>query len=668
MKLRLCLAAFALLVSCGSRGDKSAPAAGQASLKRLNVVLVTLDTLCPDRLACYGNSNVETPNLDRVAQRGVLFENAVAQAPLTAPSHASIFTGMYPTVHKVRDTGGFVLKPSSTTLAEVLRGEGWDTAAFVGASVLKRRFGFDQGFAVYDDEMPKSGESTTGEEYPERRAGEVVERAIRWLGSQSGQPFFLWVHVFDPHYPYDPPSPFREQYKGRLYDGEVAYTDQQIGRLLDAVARKSPPEKTLIAVLSDHGESFSEHGEYAHGVFLYDTTLRIAFLIEGPGVPKGMRVREQARSIDLLPTLLEVLGGRAPQNTQGVSLAPAFAGTPARTTYSYAETLFPRLNMGWAELRSVRTNRWKYVRAPKPELYDLLNDPGELKNVIGKHPSEVQDLENRLRAVAGNQGEEKLETAPMDRNTVKQLKSLGYLGGSVQPEMTLTGKGTDPKDRTEVLKLLHLAVYSDSGLPLPGRIAILRQAVAKDPANPALYSNLGDLYRRAGRPAEEMRLYQDAVKKGVRTAWLYSRLGGMYLRQGNKRDAIPFFETAAQWNPADYDSLQNLAVAYRETGRVADAERILSAILASGEAYAPAYNEMGMVFYQKGDLAGARGHFERAAQLDPAYQLNLGRLYKMTGDTARARSAFEAFLAWAPSHPRYREMIPLVKEELATLP
>jgi choline-sulfatase len=653
----LCLAALLVLGSCKPSGKTSPP----PPPPRLNLVLVTIDTLRPDRLGCYGYSSIETPNLDRLAQRGALFENAVCQAPLTTPSHASMMTGLNPTVHKVRDTGGFALSGSHTTLAKILERQGWDTAAFVGASVLKKRFGLDQGFAVYDDEMPKPAEDS------ERRAGEVVDRAVAWLGSQSGKPFFLWVHVFDPHVPYDPPSPFREKYKGRPYDGEVAYTDQQLGRLLESVAKKSPPEDTLIAVLSDHGEAFSEHGEYAHGVFLYDATLRIAFLLAGPGVPPALRVKQQARTIDLLPTILELMGGKAPPGVQGASLRPAFAGKEVPTADSYAETLFSRLNMGWTELRGIRTNRWKYIRAPRPELYDLAQDPAETNNVIAAHPAEAQQLEAKLKsAIGGAADAEKVEPAAMDARTMKQLRSLGYLGGSSRGEQTLTGKGIDPKDRVEIQKLLYVAMYS--GLPLPRRIAALRQAVAQDPTNPTLYNNLGNLYSEAGRSGELMKLYQDAANKGIRAAWLYSRLGQLYLRQGNKDNAITFFEAAAQMNASDYDSLQNLAAAYRETGRVADAESILRMILKSGEEYAPAYNEMGMVSYQKGDTAAARGYFEKAARLDATYQLNLARLYKMTGENARARASFEAFLAARGTSPEYRQIIPQVRAELATIP
>jgi Tfp pilus assembly protein PilF len=580
-----------------------------------------------------------------------------------------MFTGVYPTVHKVRDTGGFILDSSHAKLAEILQKQGWDTGAFVGASVLKKAFGFNRGFAAYDDEMPKLAAGSMASEHPERRAGDVVDRAIGWLGSQSGKPFFLWVHVFDPHSPYDPPSPFREEYRGRPYDGEVAYTDQQLGRLFETVAKKSPPENTLMVVLSDHGESLSEHGEYTHGVFLYESTLRIPFVMAGPGVPKGVRVKQQARTIDLLPTLLDVMGGKAPREVQGVSLAPAFTGREVPTTYSYAETLYTKINMGWAELRGIRTNRWKYIRAPKPELYDLIEDPAETTNVIGTHAAEVRELEGRLKLVTGSGGgPEKVETAMVDRRTVDQLKSLGYLGGSSQQQYGLTGEGTDPKDRRQVLKLLYFAASPDAG-PASRRIAMLRQALAEDPANPSIYFHLGEEYGKAGRNAEAMKLYRDGIGRGIRTGWLYSRLGFLYLRQGNKPEAIASYEQAAQLNPSDCESLNDLAMAYLETGKLADAERVFKWCLAAGEEYSPAYNGLGLVSIQKQDLTAARGYFEKAVQLDPDLleaQLNLGRIYKIIGANTRARECFEAFLARAP-HAEYGPIIARVKEELAAM-
>lgn len=635
--------------------------------RRPNLILVTIDTLRADRLGCYGNSRVETPNLDKLAKQGVLFENAVTHTPLTAPSHASMFTGLYPNVHKVRDTGGFIMESPHTTMPEVLQRQGWNTAAFVGSSVLKKQFGFSRGFAVYDDEMPKADPRKIVGDYAERRADEVVNKAIAWLALQSAKPFFLWVHVFDPHSPYNPPPPYREKYRGRLYDGEVAYTDLQLGRLLAAVSKKSAPDNTVIAVLSDHGESLSEHGEYTHGVFLYDSTLRIPFLLSGPAVPKGLRVKQQARVVDLFPTLLELMGQKAPPGVQGTSLTPAITGKQMPESFSYLETLYPKINMGWVELLGIRTNRWKYIRAPKPELYDLLRDPGEVTNVIGTHPAEAQRLEASLKGVNGVA--EKVKTTMVDRRTLAQLKSLGYLGGSSGREYTLTGKGVDPKDRIEILKLLYLATSPDANSPASQHVPLLRKALAGDPTNPTIYYHLGDEYGKAGLNGEALNLYRDGVAKGLRNAWLFSRLGHLHLRQGNRDEAIASYERAAQLNASDSESLGDLATAYLETGRIADAERVFKWSLAADVSFALGYNGLGLVAIQKKDMAAARGYFERAVKADPDLleaQLNLGRIYLMGGENAKARACFEAFLAKA-SPAEYGPVIAKVKAELAAM-
>lgn len=653
-----------LLTACSYSGHRSNGGPGPGSaLRPYNVVLVTVDTLRADRLGCYGYRNIDTPELDSVARRGVVFENATAQAPLTAPSHASMMTGLYPTVHQVRDTGGFVLSGEHVTLASMLQKQGWETAAFVGASVLKKRFGMNQGFSVYDDEMPVRDSGVNRADTPERRADVVVDRAVKWLSARSGKPFFLWVHVYDPHLPYDPPPPFHDRYAGRPYDGEIAYTDQQLGRLFRAVHGKSDDANTIVAVLSDHGESFSEHGEYSHGVFVYDSTLHIPFLLAGPGVPSGRHVKQQARTIDVLPTVLSLMGGKAPTTVQGVSLTTTFESDDDPAAVSYIESMYPRLNMGWAELRGIRTNHWKYIRAPRPELYDLSADPLESTNVIQTHPAEVQKLEANLRALSGDS--EKLQTSAIDPRTAEQLRSLGYLGGSGQQQYETTGKGIDPKDRTEVLKQLYLSVYST--LPVSRRITGLTNALAIDPGNPSVYYNLGDLYVQAGRPADAAKLYHDAISRGVRASWLYARLGVLSRQQGKRQDAMALLEAAAQLNPSDNESLGHLAAAYRESGRPGDAERICQSILRSGEQYAPAYNELGMLAYQKGDIAKAREYFEKAARLDSTFQLNLGRLYKMSGENALARASYETFLRENASRPEYRTVVPGVKQELSTL-
>ena len=598
-------------------------------------MVVTVDTLRADHLRCYGYPNIETPALDGLAQRGVLFENAVAQTPLTPPSHASIFTGQNPTVHNVRNTGGFVLQSSSHPLARILQEQGWETAAFIGSAVMKKLFGFNNGFGVYDDEMPRPGKRNEFREDPERKAAVTVDRAIAWLDQRtSGKPFFLWVHIYDPHIPYQPPAEFAQKYKGRPYDGEIAYADQQMARLFDAVGKKSPAAQTVTAVLSDHGESLGEHGEHTHGVFLYDSTLRIPFIMAGPGIPAGLRVKQQARTIDFLPTLLEVMGGRAPRYVEGLSLAPVFAGKPVATDISYAETLYPKMNMNWSELRAIRTNRWKYIRAPRPELYDLTSDPGETSNVFQQHGPEVQNFEAHLKKFLppGGKGSEKVDTAMLDERVMDQLKSLGYLSGAGGRSYELTGTGTDPKDAVDVLQLIDEAESAETKLSEPKRIELLQRALAKDPQNPSLYYQLGGRLEKNDRYDEASQLYRTALSKGIDSGRLHSRLADLLLRRGQKDAAIVEYEKAAQINPADLDSQNNLATAYLEKGRLADAERVFKWIIANDADYPAAQNGMGLVSIQKQDPDAARGYFERAARLDPdlvEVHMNLGLLYEM---------------------------------------
>jgi arylsulfatase A-like enzyme/Flp pilus assembly protein TadD len=666
--LLLPVPAFLLLAGCGP-AEKSPPTAA-APLKPLNLVVVTIDTLRADRLGCYGYRKIETPALDRLAREGVLFENAVAQTPLTPPSHASIFTGTYPTVHKVRNTGGFVLQSSFRTLAEILQEEGWDTAAFIGASVLKKAFGLNQGFAVYDDRMPKARRKGEVGEYPERRAAVVVDQALAWLGAQSGKPFFVWLHLYDPHMPYNPPEPFLQKYRSRPYDGEIAYTDRELGRFLDAVEKKSPALNTITVVLSDHGESLGEHGELTHGVFVYDATLRIPLMMKGPGIPPGMRVKQQTRTTDVLPTVLALMGGRPPSACQGVSIAPAFSGIAIDTGSSYAETLYPKMNMGWSELRGIRTERWKYIRAPKSELYDLAQDPGETRNVIEQHPEEHRKLARQLDAITRTPDgkPEQVETATMDQRTMDQLKSLGYLSGGTGRHYELDGQGPDPKERVDVLHVFELIEARGPGLPGGQRIEMLRRALAKDPGNPSVYYYLGGELEKAGRYDEALKLYETSVRKGIQSGKLYARIGDLHLRSGRRDQAIPFYEKAARFNPSDVEGQTNLATAYLEQGRVDDAQRVFQLVLTIEET-AAAHNGLGLVSIQKRDLSSARGSFEKAVQLDPDLveaQLNLGLIYKMSGETDRARACFRAFLAKA-SPQQYGAIIPKVKEELAAM-
>ena len=294
-----------------------------------NLILVTIDTLRADRLSCYGYSRIQTPNIDALAAQGARFASVVAQVPLTLPSHCSILTGTYPMFHQVRDNVGYRLDASKNTLAEVLKAQGYRTAAFVGAYVLSAKFGLNQGFDFYDDDFGKPARAggIVNLNQLERPAAEVIRRAVQWIENKSNSPFFAWIHLYDPHDPYDPPAAFKARFAGRPYDGEVAYVDQQIGRLVEFLRSKDLYDDTVIALTSDHGESFGEHGEFTHGYFVYDSTLLVPLIIKAAGNSfKNVIVRPQVRTVDLMPTVLQMLGVAAPAGLQGLSMLELIAG------------------------------------------------------------------------------------------------------------------------------------------------------------------------------------------------------------------------------------------------------------------------------------------------------------------------------------------------------
>ena len=665
----LCLCTLALLSILSCKSPRKA-AESTAALKPINVIFITLDTVRADHLHCYGDNNIQTPNIDNLAANGVLFEKAVTQTPLTLPSHASMFTGLNPNVNHVRDTGGFALSPSFITLAAILQKHGWHTAAFIGASVLQSVYGFNQGFSVYDDQMSQAGEDN-GEPISTRPAGITVDRASDWLNTRSSQPFFMWVHFYDAHQPYQPPEEFRRQYPNSAYDAEIAYVDQQLGRLFQAVKKKSPNDKTLYVLLTDHGESLGDHGEYNHGVFLYDSTVRIAWIMSGPGVPKGVRIQQQARTIDVQPTILDLLGVKASSAIQGTSMVPSFYGKQVPTTYSYEETLYPKINMGWAELRGVHTAHWMYVRAPKPELYDLDKDPRELSNVINAHPKEYRDLEQQLKALSrlGNGEAETVVTNTVDAKTMEQLKSLGYVGDNGEHQVTINGSGADPKDHTDILKILNLVSGPDADkLSPPQRIDLLKQGISRNPTDRSLYYTLGDQYQSVGRPDLALESSLDALHHGIKSEMIFSRLGDLYLARGDTAQAIAYYQEAAKYNPFDVDVQTGLANAYANIGQIAQAERQFKEALAIQQ-YAPAYSGMGLLAVKRHDFLDARKDFEHAIQLDADYadaRLNLGVLCMQTGDSPCARAAFNGFLAKA-NPVRFKDMIPKVHNALTLL-
>jgi choline-sulfatase len=633
---------------------------------RPNVLLVTIDTLRADRLGCYGYRSGETPVLDALAARGVRFPTAVAHVPLTAPSHASILTGLLPLGHGVRDNGTFVLPSSPTTLAEVFRGAGYRTAAFVSGFPLDHRFGFARGFETYDDRLLRGGDARRAS-YVERPAATTTREAVAWVRATPA-PWFVWVHYFDPHSPYEPPADLAARFAASPYDGEVASVDRELGRLL--AAAEAGPARTLVLVTSDHGESLGEHGEATHGVFLYDSTLRVPWIMAGPRIPRGQTPSVVARGIDVAPTLLDYAGLRAPGAMQGRSLRPAADGRDMEDAPAYAESLFCQLNLGWAALYAWRTARWKLIDAPRPELYDLAADPMEARDVSTARRDEAETLESGLRRT--------LEARPPQASTVpsgearERLRALGYVGGTAPTRPT----GRDPKDGIALVERLERGLAEararpavaideltaflteEPDAPLARRyraiacqyagryaeaIADIHVLEARGPLSLDDLTVLAESLRLAGRHDEALAALDRAAAADPR-APEPALLRGRTLRAMRRSDeAGAAFRQALTLDPGNAEARRGLGELALERGAVDEAASLLEANVAGDPTDAVALVKLGVARMRGGRVDEALALFERAVALEPDNPEALLDLAGALGKKGRARDAMPYF-------------------------
>jgi choline-sulfatase len=670
-----------LLAGCSQGPDQPDTKKTRAPQPRnSNVLLITLDTMRPDHLSCYSPQSVPTPRIDELAGRGVRFLQAVAQVPLTTPSHACILTGTYPPVHKLRDMGGFVLDKSVPTLASIAHEAGFETAAFVGSAVLSHTYGLNRGFGTYNDNMGAKGdEDLLPGVVAEIRADKVTEHAVEWLEqrydgsgrSNSGRNFFVWVHYYDPHFPYDPPMPFKEKYAKDPYSGEVAFTDAQVGRLLRWLGDHGLNEKTLIVLMADHGESLGEHGEYTHGVFLYESTMHIPLIVAGPGIPGGQAVDQQVRSIDIMPTFADFLGISPGSRVQGTSLMPLLISrkqVPAH--YCYMETLYPKTGMGWSELRGMRTDQWKLIVAPKPELYKMGEDRSEKQNVKDRYPADADHLQKKIWEVAGAPGSvEKVERQPVDDETLRQLQSLGYVSTGTRRDLRIDMSGPDPKDRVDVLGTLEKAAELMQHERFQAAVPMLKSIQAKDPANPAIYQKLGVCLERIGQYQKAVEVYQAAIRNHAESDRTYASIGNDFVRLGRPQDAANALEKAAEMNPASLQTLVNLATVYLQLGDSAACERTLNAILKQDDRLGQAYNIYGILSIQRGDGYAARRYLEKAVECDPDLSepyLSLAFLAEKGGRPQIAIDYYRKFLEKIRPG-EHGDLVPKIKAAIANL-
>jgi arylsulfatase A-like enzyme len=518
------------LAACG--GDRSSePRDGRASPGLgAPLLLVSIDTLPASRVGSYGCPTVRTPVLDRFARRGLQVRDAISPAPLTLPSHATMLTGLEPPEHGVRENGLYTLAPHVRTVPELLPSD-TRTGAFVGAFPLTSRFGLARGFAVYDDALSGGRETSRP---PERRAAEVFGSAASWIEREAGSRRFAWIHVYDPHYPYAPPEPWnrlaRERSDANRFESEVAYTDRELGRFTKRLEALQPTAPATILIVSDHGEALFDHNEPTHGNFIYDATQRVPMILAGPGIEPA--IESAMRSLaDVAPTLLRAAGVDPPSEWRCASLFE-----PAKRSWAYIETMSTQLLHGWSPLFGIRTERWKYIRAPRSEVYDLVEDPAERRNVIDREGQVAVELSRELDSFLA--GAPKPDEPEADEETLSQLRSLGYVA-QVEPG-TKHHAEKDPKDQVEVVVALFRGEQAYMEADFARAEGYLRRAIQLDPQNKEAYSFLSGTSFGLGRydAAVEHARRALTLEPKLNEGPLYVTIGEAYLAMGRPDQAI----------------------------------------------------------------------------------------------------------------------------------
>jgi len=552
------------------------------------IILISVDTLRADHLPIYGYKDVATPVVDSLAADGLTFDQAWAHSPQTLPSHASIFTGLLPFEHGVRDNMGFQLKPGTPTLASRLRDRGFASGGFVSAYVLRNETGVGQGFAVYDDKLPSaSPEVAIGD--VQRDGADTVTAALSWLGAQTSSRFFLFLHLYEPHTPYTPPDRFK---RFKPYDGEIAYSDELIGRLLGALKARRLYDNALIVFLSDHGEGLGDHGEMEHGLFLYRETIRVPLVIKLPGnLRAGRRIMAPVQHIDLVPTILDLVRAPRDTNTRGRSLAPLFDGAAIPEQGLYAEALYPRYHFGWSELYSLTDARYRFIRAPRDELYDISQDSAERRNISAERASTRVAMRQELdRIIAGAAIEAPGQVSAEDR---ERLKALGYIGTSAA---TTTQAGADslpdPKDKIQVLEQYRDAI----------------QLV------------------RSGRPREAIVAFQAIVAANPLMADVWNEIAGLLVRQGRLEEAIAAYKKQVDASPHDPAALVSVAQALIELGKLDEAKQqadmALRVLPETDKRWRASAHKMLMrIALAQNNLVDARAEAQQGQKEDPSIPL-----------------------------------------------
>jgi arylsulfatase A-like enzyme/Tfp pilus assembly protein PilF len=599
-----------------------------------DVLVITLDTTRADHLGPYGYAQPTTPVLDALATDATVFTQAYTTNPITLPAHSSIFTGTYPMFHGVRDNGTYVLRDDVTTLAEVLSAQGYDTAAFVGSFVLDSRFGLDQGFGLYDDDVGAEWsrdelEARTAHAFgfAERKANLVTTAANRWIGRPRKRPYFAWLHYFDPHQPVNPPEPHRSRFTDG-YDAEIAFVDEQMGQVFAALKQRGTYDDTLIVVVGDHGEGLLQHSEISHSLLIFDSTMHVPLIVKLPGQEaRGRRIEAISSVVDVMPTILGVLGIAVPGDLQGKSLLPLMKGGAADARRAvYMESLLARLACGWGELRGIRVGGEKLIWGPKPRLYRVADDPGEVYDLAAREPATVARLEKDLRGALAtwSRAPSAASLSARDAEALQRLAALGYVAGTreaargIKESLDDVQGRTDPHDKQRLFNLWAAALDDiRQGLNLEA-IGKIDDVLANDPTNASALTTLAGLYlEQARNPAKAVELYEKSLAVEPFQEDAHYSMARIERGRGNLPAALEHAKAILRFEPRSVRTLTEMGLILQAMGQPEEAQSYLEQALAVEPDHAPALLALGALHGRAGRHAEAGKYLKRAQNIEP---------------------------------------------------
>ena len=618
-----------------------------------NVVLITIDTARADAMGFLGSKDGVTPNLDRLARQSIVFSRAYAQVPLTTPSHATILTGTYPQFNHLNDLGTSLAK-DIPYLPDILRQRGYRTAAIVGSQVLDPRSaavpGFERGFDTYDADFHSRQPGEDRYHSVERRASVVMDHAMAWLKQRPGGPFFLWVHLYDPHDPYDPPPPFNTRYAANPYHGELAYSDFAIGKLLTTLRAQALFDGTLIAVVADHGEAFGEHGERSHGFFLYDETVHVPLLIKLPRqYSAGTRIESRAQLVDLAPTILLAVGIKVPGAMQGEpllrltkqGLVARQSANPSDAPPAYSETDYPHRAFGWSALYAWRAGKYLYIDAPQPELYDESADPAQVHNLAVISKAVADTMASQLQEFRRNTSGAKTTGPELNSEQLEQLQALGYVtSGFGQGSARGQDRGADPKLKIQVANWLHEALLSLEDDHFNDAIPRLEQVVKEEPTMPLANLELGRAWSSLGNYEKALPWLRKAVELNPESGRAHFELGMALAETNDWTGALPQLEAAVDRIPESDELHFDLATAYEHEGRLEDATHEFQSALRLNPEHYKANLMFGRLLGMHGDPGRALLYLQKAVKLQPESPDGhkfLANVYTELGQTENAQ-------------------------------